>query len=277
MSHPSRGGDPIVALRRGAALGGVSEPDEMNSSKKRVKFVVTGFGPFSGCRSNPTPRIIDELLKELNRRRYDEDGSTSNKTNQLSFDLVKTHVFQTAAETVSAQLHDLYEAFEHSKDDGGVSVMLHLGVHIGSCQFLLEQCAYNDATFRVPDELGYLPTNIKVIEKDDFAFPRRTSLPVDQILSEPLSRICQISIDPGRYVCNYTYFKSLAYCEHLNTTNVQGNRSYDTYLDAPTNKNKVHALFLHVPPLEAISLKEQVNFILDLMQRISLYLSNVSQ
>jgi pyroglutamyl-peptidase len=248
----------------------------MSSSKKQVEFVVTGFGPFSGCKSNPTPRIIDELLKELNRQWNDEDGSTNN-TNQLSFDLVKTHVFQTAAETVSARLHDLYEAFENSKDAGGVSIMLHLGVHIGSCQFLLEQCAYNDATFRVPDELGYLPTNIKVIETDDFAFPRRTSLPVDQILSEPLSRICQISIDPGRYVCNYTYFKSLAYCEHLNTTTVNGDEACATNLDAPPKKNKVHALFLHVPPLEAIPLKEQVNFILDLMERISLHVSYESE
>jgi hypothetical protein len=33
---------------------------------------------------------------------------------------------------------------------------LHFGVHGGAKTFLLEQRAYNDATFRCPDERGYM-------------------------------------------------------------------------------------------------------------------------
>lgn len=254
--------------------------------KKHVQFVVTGFGPFTGCANNPTPEIIEALLVQLCLHHHhpqqqpsrSEGDDTLNKTdNNSTFSIVNTHVFQTAAETVSHQLHDLYQSLLNDVKDDGVYIMLHLGVDIGSSHFVLEQCAYNDATFRVPDELGYQPTNIKVEERDEFAMVRQTTLPLDQItLSRPLlSTNCQISSDPGRYVCNYTYFKSLTYCAHLDsTTSINTHNDSSNILDdddPKNNKRIVHALFLHVPPLEAIPLEEQVNFILHLMEVISTY------
>lgn len=229
--------------------------------RQKVQFVITGFGPFSGCRSNPTPQIIEELLVTIQQQQQQQpptdDGRTTDKATVL---VLKTHIFKTAAETVSCELYDLYQAALENPTDA-ITIMLHLGVNIGSRQFLLEQCAYNDATFRVPDELGYQPTNTKVDDSDEYALQRQTTLPLEQIIcASSLPPPCQLSSDPGRYVCNYTYFKSLAYCEYLHTNSSQ---------QYTTDRRMVHALFLHVPPLEAIPLKEQVDFILCLMETIS--------
>ena len=58
-----------------------------------------------------------------------------------------------------------------------------------------------------------------------------------------------ISSDPGRFVCNYTYFLSLSHC---------------------TGKDKVLSLFVHVPPFEVLQEDTQLQFLEDLMTSIQI-------
>jgi len=230
-----------------------------------VQFVVTGFGPFRGCQNNPTCKIIEELLLTLQM----PSSSSGSSTSDIPFTLVKTHIFKTSADSVQKEIFDLYQAFEQrvqKPHKATKSVMLHLGISTFARCFKIEQFAYNNATFCVPDENKYLPYRVKVEQNDEFGLQRETVLPLAQVVSQ-LSSISkdslqqsefQTSIDPGRFVCNFTYYKSLTHCELLNADRT------DTH-----NNMVFYALFLHVPPLDVIPLKQQVNFILHLMRVIS--------
>lgn len=61
------------------------------------------------------------------------------------------------------------------------------------------------------------------------------------------------STDAGRFVCNYTYYLSLLHSQTL--------RQWQ--------RRPVHALFLHVPPLEVAPLASQFACLLELLQGIA--------
>lgn len=77
----------------------------------------------------------------------------------------------------------------------------------------LELQAYNNACFRCPDQAGWQPDNIIIEEGSGLSVnsTRCTSLPLQQIAAELQAAgfDCQVSQDAGRFVCNYTYHRSL--------------------------------------------------------------------
>jgi pyrrolidone-carboxylate peptidase len=58
----------------------------------------------------------------------------------------------------------------------------------------------------------------------------------------------QLSQDPGRYLCNYTYYQALLHQQRLG--------------------QPLHSVFVHVPPFDAIPQQEQVAMVKTLIQRI---------
>jgi pyrrolidone-carboxylate peptidase len=60
------------------------------------------------------------------------------------------------------------------------------------------------------------------------------------------------SVDPGRYICNYTYFYSMVKFQ-----------SHGEHSQTP-----FHTLFLHVPPYSVASPKEQLEAVVRLMEII---------
>ena len=172
------------------------------------------------------------------------------------------------------------------------TVLLHLGVDYNATQFKLEQCAYNDATFRVPDERGYQPHCECILlsvddnensgsrmeassSSGDHHHPSwgkclRTTIDLLSLCNE-LHRCTDenviISTDPGRFVCNYTYYLSLDRCHSINgnSNGVDNNQRAE---EGGCANNEDHALFLHVPPFEVISEERQMIFIKQVMVTI---------
>lgn len=180
------------------------------------------------------------------------------------------------------------------------TVLLHLGVDSNSTQFKLEQCAYNDATFRVPDERGYQPHCECIISVDNNEIScsgmEEASSPTDshrrswgeclrttidlQSVCEELEQCTNenvtISTDPGRFVCNYTYYLSLDLCHSMNSKSSNCNdneimleREENNACASHHHRVNYHALFLHVPPFEVISEERQINFLHQVMKTIS--------
>lgn len=89
------------------------------------------------------------------------------------------------------------------------SIFLHLGVAAKTTQFALERFGYNLADFRIPDERGWVASNEVISADEDPAL--QTALPLDDLLATLDAELgsARISIDPGRYICNYVYFHSL--------------------------------------------------------------------
>lgn len=127
-------------------------------------------------------------------------------------------------------------------------LFVHFGVHSTAKTFLLEQVAWNELNFRVPDQRGFQPTCQPICTADGPTdASKKCLLPLDKI-NATLSEQCrfhdvsmvELSTDPGRFLCNYLYYISLA----------------------ETSKIKnAHSLFVHVPPFSAIPQDEQMRFI----------------
>ena len=101
------------------------------------------------------------------------------------------------------------------------------------------------------DERGWRPKNQPILsDNSDISFSYKCQLDLEA-LCEELAKQWKVGVseDPGRFVCNWTYFNSLALA-----------------------MEKVPAqpivLFCHVPPLDVYSLEKLEHFALQLLSAI---------
>ena len=211
-------------------------------------FIITGFGPFAGVPDNPTSVLIKRLQEQLD-----------NNQNKHMFE---THILETSAEYVCEKLSDIYNGLKQSSSKSkDIIIILHLGVNYRGKVFHLEQCAYNDATFRVADERGYRPNKELVLQHThEWGKCLRTTVDVQSLCSilmkEDNAEEVVVSTDPGRFVCNYTYCFSLDKCNSTNECS------------GDEEKKKHYALFIHVPPFKVIPEERQLDFIHKVMNMI---------
>lgn len=206
-----------------------------NSDDDRsISFVVTGFGPFRDSLENPTTIIADELVEYL---------KSKNETDLAN--CTTTRVIETSAQAAREQVDDMMK----QNSNNNTTVYLHLGVNYKGAHFQLEQCAYNDATFRIPDERGHQPRNQCIVEENAIGSSLTTTLDLDGMCQQLESGVCPVvvSMDPGRFVCNYTYYCSL-------------NKTQD--------EPRVYSLFVHVPPFRVAPKEEQLKVIVQIMKCI---------
>ena len=119
------------------------------------------------------------------------------------------------------------------------TVFVHLGVHCTATELTIERRAYNQAAFRVADEAGWLPPeDTRVVESHELGAALVSRLPVEELLERALRRGCAacLSDDPGRFLCNYSYYLSLA---------------------AAASDTRRDALFVHCPPATACPVEQQ--------------------
>lgn len=144
----------------------------------------------------------------------------------------------------------LYPKVDATRNDDPTDpvLLVHLGVDEKCDHFKLEQCAYNDATFRMPDGDGWWPREVEIDGSEEYGAARRTSLPV-KALAKALSRHnVEVSQDPGRFVCNWTYFLSL---------------------QESSKRAGVYPIFVHVPLFQDVPKEAQLGFLKDLFGELA--------
>jgi len=205
-----------------------------DSNDSPVQFIVTGFGPFRDSKENPSTIIANQLVQYLRKQ-----GKESLACR------ITTRIIETSAKAARAELDTM---LQDTNDINGTVVYLHLGVNYKGTKFQLEKCAYNDATFRIPDERGYQPRGKCVVDDCSLGTSLETRLPLEH-MCKSLQTFCfspvVVSTDPGRFVCNYTYYYSLSKTQHLPA---------------------VYSLFLHVPPFAVIPEQEQMQVVMEILQ-----------
>jgi pyrrolidone-carboxylate peptidase len=218
-------------------------------------------GKFNGVEINPTTLIVNEL-------KTDPDADTLNTT----FQILDVSI-------------DGVDSFHKSLKNADVcNFFIHLGVSGSATCFNLETCGYNCNNFRVPDESGNQPCNECIVGERELNSSLSTALDLT-CMKAKLQRLASssatgnvsgidtgntidggqgctdntdicISVDPGRFLCNYVYYRSLSYCLELSKSREQ---------KAST------ALFVHVPPVAVFPLEVQVDFVKRLLHWVREY------
>ncbi|CAB9514011.1 Pyroglutamyl-peptidase [Seminavis robusta] len=253
--------------------------DSPGDNGRECRFVVTGFGPFQGVPKNPTSFIVETLLDFLTQNGDPELETLASNTTAT--------VLEVSAVAVQQFLDGLSE--KDLPSESITTILLHLGVNYCGKAFQLEECAYNDASFRVPDERGYQPQK-QCISKDlPWNHALSTPLDISTVCSRlwklypgseerqllPLAKdkhptdICIIpSSDPGRFVCNYTYCYSLDKFCRPQQQQPPTDPKEDVKKEHSVPPNKFASLFLHVPPVTVVPQEEQLKFVVNLMKVI---------
>jgi len=260
-------------------------------------IVVTGFGPFGGVEDNPTTVIVRRL-----------DSYLRSSSGAIVADMVKDYiVLETSAKSVNETMDVLRTecadaaalAAVNASNDIGRTVprwlLLHLGV-ARSKGFRLESCAYNEATFRIPDQRGYQPTREPIVSnpKDEVGQCYETSLDLEGLkktIERDFPNISTVvSTNPGRFVCNYVYCKSLEVAMKYSARKESLKSGVDDSTQPPTSntitgsfnekggtKNGENAsshficesLFLHVPHFSIVPEEEQLAYVAALIKNLA--------
>jgi pyroglutamyl-peptidase len=189
-----------------------------------TRIVLPGFGRFHGVDDNPTSRMVP-LLKDL---LADVPG----------VEVVMCEVLEVSAQ----ECLRFFKRVEGCQD----AVFVHLGVAVGRSEICLEQCAYNNADFRCPDEQGWSPEKLPIEGAHTHIDQcRRSPLPLDAICANMQAdgfEAVRTSDDAGRFLCNFIYYQSL----------MRG----------------LQALFVHVTPFDVIPMDEQLELLTALIAKI---------
>lgn len=205
--------------------------------RKRCAFHVTGFGRFRGVPENPTTRIVELLPARLALRPLLGGARVASWT-----------VLETSAEAARAEVDRIVrEGRAEAEQRGERAVFVHLGVAGSAEGFRLERTAFNEATFRVPDERGAQPQR-EPVDPGSGGVERTllTALPVERAAEALAARGhgVRVSDDAGRFVCNFTLFVSLL-------------------------RSGGDSVFVHVPPLERVPLERQLDFVRDALEEFA--------
>ncbi|KAL3725772.1 hypothetical protein ACJRO7_030753 [Eucalyptus globulus] len=210
-----------------------------------VTIHITGFKKFHGVPENPTETIVSNLREYMNKR-----GLPKGLT------LGSCSILETAGQGAVASLYKTLQSALEENDskltNSGRVIWVHFGVNSGATKFAIEHQAVNEATFRCPDEMGWKPQKVPIINADGaISQTRETSLPIQEI-AKALSKKgfdVMVSDDAGRFVCNYVYYHSLRFAE----------------------ENGIKSLFVHVPLFFTIDEETQMQFAASLLEALAAF------
>lgn len=205
-----------------------------------VTIHVTGFKKFHGVIENPTETIVNNLQEYVKIK-----GLPKGVT------LGSCSILETAGQGAVTPLYQALQSALSKKDsdssNSGKIIWVHFGVNSGATRFAIEHQAFNEATFRCADELGWKPQKVPIIPADGaISRTRKTSLPVGEIMYSLAKMGFEVmtSDDAGRFVCNYVYYHSLRFAE----------------------QNGILSLFVHVPSFSTIDEETQMQFAASLLE-----------
>ena len=124
--------------------------------------------------------------------------------------------------------------------------IIHLGLAENRDVISLEATAFNELDFRIADNEGRQVSSSVITDSSHNLL--HTTAPMNLLMAEfdDEELICK-SEDPGRFICNETYFKTLQAVEQA---------------DLRERMNRViPVLFIHLPPADKIPFKTQISLV----------------
>lgn len=208
-----------------------------DNDRKKLRILLTGFGPFNGVVENPTTYLIQELTDEIaNCTAGLSDSHIQTKLLDVSCDGVDSAICRdTTTNTDSNSYYDLY---------------IHLGVNSSATSICLEQSAYNCKDFRCADNKGYQPQQQSICDACRYDENLNTFINIDDAIVKlnelGYNGLVSVSTDPGRFLCNYVYYQSLQHQK--------------------LKCKPMLSLFVHVPQFTVIDKSKQLECIKSLLR-----------
>ena len=169
---------------------------------------LTGYNKFHGVGVNPTEEMIK--AEEPKKRKG-----------------VTCRVLEVAAEDVDAYIDECKKRVDEHQ---GKVLHLHLGVG-PNLVYHLENVCYNQKDFRAPDNKNYQPLNEPIYPNEPLDRPIHCKIDLKEVAKKlSVDYKVAVSDDPGRYLCNYVYYR--------------------TAHDISDRNDHCYSLFVHVPPLD---------------------------
>jgi pyroglutamyl-peptidase len=196
------------------------------TSRKRAVddwILVTGFGPFPGVEVNPTQILAERLTQE-----QFQGLSVVSRVLDVSFERAAKQLLETLC-------------------NGWPRFIVHFGVATGSDRIQVESQGVNCKSSDIPD------VDDQQFESDavNASYPLNSILRTS-ILTENLTRSLNehgypalYSEDAGRYVCNATYFNSLAYVAESKSTTMSVFIHVPAVCSDPDPKNQTMTTWTH--------------------------------
>eukprot|EP01102_Stenamoeba_stenopodia_P005863 TRINITY_DN16579_c0_g1_i1.p1 TRINITY_DN16579_c0_g1~~TRINITY_DN16579_c0_g1_i1.p1 ORF type:complete len:221 (+),score=23.67 TRINITY_DN16579_c0_g1_i1:50-712(+) len=214
------------------------------TTSRRVLFYLTGFGRFCGVDENPTTVLINNWPEDAMKG----DGFVIEAKSVVEVASTDAHI------AITKLLTTYYERkLNKEASDQDIIVWLHFGVHGEETvnRLVLERTAWNEATFRCPDERDWLPFEQPIMPEHlyiDYSYNTKLNLEeISKLLTESQVET-RLSTDAGRFLCNYIYYLSLHYSSRL---------------------DDVRSLFVHVPKNTIMSAEELQRSAIALLNAIS--------
>jgi len=174
-----------------------------NTSPSKFTVLVTGFGPFATHTVNASWESVNELSKE----------GLGDEINLITVEIPVEY------ETVTKQIPELWSQYKPH-------LMVHVGVSGVAKDLTLEQTAHNNGYDKF-DVQGRTPSDNCCVDGAPLCLVSEIKMkPVCEAVNQSMCGVnTVVSLDPGRYMCDFIYFTSL-------------------------NINCSRTAFIHVPPLE---------------------------
>jgi pyrrolidone-carboxylate peptidase len=136
-------------------------------------IIVTAFGAFGDVTTNPTQQMVEEFKEELNQFELSEQKIP-----------VLYYIIPVSVEDCLLSLEEIKNQIKHYEEMYNTEnvLLLHLGIDANARFMKMEQCGYNNMTFRIPDVRGYQPVSEPINNLCGFNDALHTSHPLTDVL-----------------------------------------------------------------------------------------------
>lgn len=181
-----------------------------------VKVQITGFQPFGEHSENITEKIVDILQgNQTTIQLGEEPGPMAAPQREIELNI------DTRLLTVDESGSRIPADALVGKSSEPPEAVVLLGMSAGVGTIRIEETAYNELNFSIPDNSGRISVDSQITESGHRIL--HSTAPIN-LLKQELTDEENISFstDPGRFVCNETYFRTLLAGEESALTDRHG-------------------------------------------------------
>jgi len=206
-----------------------------------VKVWLTGFEPFGEHKTNISQQIAEHMA-DFNDVISIGPSLNPMKAEQREIEVeIKSQILtvdKSGSEVIASKIADPVDPMPQA--------IIHLGLAENRDVISLEATAYNELEFRIADNSGRQVSGGAITDGGHNL--RHSTAPMNLLMAElgDEELICK-SEDPGRFICNETYFSTLQAVEEIELKDRM--------------KRVIPVLFVHLPPADKIPLETQISFV----------------